>query len=164
MVLDFLNGTLPWSGCRDSNADDVKAVKERCLSEPEKFLWPGTPCDSQEMRNIFHSIRALEYQSRPNYAYIREQLLSMLNAEKQKEVGLNMLSSQIAIGGKRKLKNTNGAEKKAFDKGLVAKKSLPSPIFRIEKFSTSAPPLPATKDLFKIVIDAGYYKEVYGKA
>ena len=37
MILDFFNEILPWRGCKDYKADDVKAMKEKCFKDPEEI-------------------------------------------------------------------------------------------------------------------------------
>lgn len=97
------------------------------------------------MRNIFYAINTLEYQDRPNYSYIREQLLSMLNIEKQKEL---VCIDQIA--GKRKL-TAPVIELERHPKYLKDSKGYPVPIFKIEKLPTA----------FELFIDVEYYKKLY---
>lgn len=105
------------------------------------------------MRNIFHAINALEYQDRPNYTYIREQLLSMLNIERQKEV----VSIEQFVG-KRKLK-TPVIELERQPKYLKDNKGYPVPIFKIDKPPTAL--APQKKTVFEVFIDVEYYKKLY---
>lgn len=137
------------------------------MNEPEKYLWKNTPCDTIEMRNIFYSISLLEYHMKPDYDYIRTQLMSILRVEKQKELAINSFEANIHLGGKRKLTTVSKLIKESFNKYLApdikqdAKRSHPPPIFKIEKVSISLK-MPLNKDLFKIVIDEEYYKSIYG--
>jgi hypothetical protein len=153
VILDFLNGTLPWSNCKDSNADDVKQIKEQCLIFPEKYLWPNTLCDNQEMRNIFYAINCLKYEDKPNYLYIRQQLVAMLNTETQKEFALSLQKNQVLIGGKRKLKHFSlPSFRRAAESGGKSHKA----VFKIEKLSVP-------EDQFKLLVDVEYYRKLYAE-
>jgi len=88
VLLDFLNENLPWRACKDNKADDVRDVKARCFENPENLLWKTTTADNSEVKNIFYSIKDLEYKDRPNYEYIRMQLLSILQREENKSRGI----------------------------------------------------------------------------
>lgn len=37
MIMEFFNEKMPWKNY--STKDDVKDVKMKCLSDPERFLW-----------------------------------------------------------------------------------------------------------------------------
>lgn len=158
VVLDFLNGKLPWSSCKDSNADDVGAVKEKCLREPEKYLWPNPMSGGKEMRNIFYAVNALEYYDRPNYTYIREQLLSLLNIERKKEFDLGPPARQVVIKGKRKLKKLTDLDGQPATKCLTPNHG---PVFKIERSPTSLALFPDSKDPFKLIVDSEYYRKLY---
>lgn len=49
-----------------------------------------------EMRNIFASIAKLQYRDRPDYAYIRTQLLILLQKEEAKEHSLRSLDTKAS--------------------------------------------------------------------
>ena len=87
VILDFLNETLPWRACKDNKVDEVRDMKARCLANPEEQLWKNTTAGVEEVKNIFHSIKQLEYPDRPNYEFIRRELLRLLQKEENKERG-----------------------------------------------------------------------------
>eukprot|EP00826_Nyctotherus_ovalis_P047395 TRINITY_DN5446_c0_g10_i1.p1 TRINITY_DN5446_c0_g10~~TRINITY_DN5446_c0_g10_i1.p1 ORF type:complete len:137 (+),score=6.57 TRINITY_DN5446_c0_g10_i1:77-487(+) len=127
-------------------------------------LWPNTPFNNQQVRNIFYSINALEYYDRPNYPYIRCQLLSMLQAEREKETVVNSISNQIAVGGKRKLKRVTGGGERGQEE---CERDCPVYAYKVSnrcngEKEVSVIALPITKDLFKVIIDEEYYKILYG--
>jgi hypothetical protein len=86
-MLDFLNQTLPWNEPISTLdvTENVGAIKAMCLTEPEKYLWTNEHTKNLELRNIFESIKGLAYTDRPNYEYIRLQLLDLLKKERQHE-------------------------------------------------------------------------------
>eukprot|EP00826_Nyctotherus_ovalis_P046663 TRINITY_DN5305_c0_g3_i1.p2 TRINITY_DN5305_c0_g3~~TRINITY_DN5305_c0_g3_i1.p2 ORF type:complete len:137 (-),score=15.15 TRINITY_DN5305_c0_g3_i1:187-597(-) len=133
-------------------------MKEQCLREPEKYLWAGTMGDGKEMRNIFYAIDALEYYDRPNYTYIREQLLSLLNIERKKEFVLDLPTKQVVIKGKRKLNKLTDLDGQPVTKCLTPNHG---PVFKIEKSPTSPALFPDSKDPFKLIIDSEYYRKIY---
>ncbi len=94
VILDFLNERLPWRNCRDNKADEVRDVKAQCLNEPEKYLWCTTTSWMTEVRNIFYSIAKLQYADRPDYAYIRSQLLCLQQREEAREMALRSLDTR----------------------------------------------------------------------
>lgn len=81
VILEFLNEMLPWKGSKDYKADDVKEMKNRCLNDPEQYLWKTNTANMQQIKNIFWSIKRLKYADRPDYKYIREQLSELLKDE-----------------------------------------------------------------------------------
>lgn len=77
--------------------DDVRDIKALCLGNPENFLWCSTTSEMQEVRNIFYSIKKLQYADKPDYDYIRNQLNSLLQKEKMKN-SLTYLETRESIG------------------------------------------------------------------
>ena len=77
VILDFLNEKLKWREQKEYTMDEVKNIKQECLSNPEEKLWIGTK-HIQEVKNIFNHINSLTYKDRPNYLLIRNQLKSIL--------------------------------------------------------------------------------------
>ena len=151
MILDFLNGRLPWANFRDTNTDEVKLSKAKCLNDPAKHLWTNPITNTDEIRKIFKSISELKYEDRPNYEYIRIQLTSLLKKERAKEFELKQLETKTSFEGKRKL-NTSIKIIEEPPKKLA--------IFNIEKYDNymSSPDI---KYPFKIDIDKKYYDKVY---
>ncbi len=82
MILDFLNEPLPWRYCKDNNANDVRDVKAKCFASPREHMWVSTTKSLPEIHNIFYSLSSLQYADRPDYAYIRTQLESLVTLER----------------------------------------------------------------------------------
>jgi len=106
------------------------------------------------MRNIFYAINSLKYEDKPNYAYIRQQLDSILNTETQKELSLTSIKDQILISGKRKFKSFADLEGQPKAKRLMVDSH--KAIFKIEKVEVM-------EDQFKLLVDVEYYKKLYAK-
>ena len=77
VILDFLNETLKWREQKEYTMDEVKNIKQDCISSPEEKLWIVTK-NIPEVKNIFHHIKDLSYKDKPNYQLIRNQLKSIL--------------------------------------------------------------------------------------
>ena len=77
VILDFLNEKLKWREQKEYTMDEVKNIKQDCLSNPEEKLWIVSK-EIPEVRNIFYHIKDLTYRDKPNYALIRNQLKSIL--------------------------------------------------------------------------------------
>lgn len=73
MILDLINENLPWRNCKDDK-EEIKKMKEKCLSKPQEFLFLTTSRGKTELINIFNHLMSLDYLSRPNYKFIYEQL------------------------------------------------------------------------------------------
>lgn len=84
VILDFFNENIPWRNSKlhncikvyiiDSIKDEVKDIKMRCLSHPYQFLWTSTTKRMPQVIEIFNHIKALNYEDKPNYEFIREKL------------------------------------------------------------------------------------------
>lgn len=85
MILDFFQEVLPWRSCKDNKMDEVRDLKIKCLADPETLLWKTTTNGVQEIKNVFAYIKCLGYSDRPDYEYIRKELLSILEREESKE-------------------------------------------------------------------------------
>lgn len=96
VILDFLNEELPWRSCKDNKVDDVRDVKIKCFQDPERYIWKTTTSKMQEVRNIFYSLIKLQYVDRPDYAYVQEQLQSLLLKEEAKEASLKTFDSRTS--------------------------------------------------------------------
>lgn len=55
----------------------VKAIKTRCLANPEQYLWTNKTKNIEQVKNIFYHIRSLEYADKPDYFKIRQQLIGI---------------------------------------------------------------------------------------
>ena len=58
--------------------DEVKNIKTECLNNPEEKLWIATK-DIVEVKHIFYHLKNLSYKDKPNYAFIKANLKSILN-------------------------------------------------------------------------------------
>ena len=74
----------------DNIKDEVKDIKMKCLSHPEKFLWTSTTKNFPSMIDIFNHIKNLKYEDRPDYNLIRTKLREV------KFTGLTLKSSLLA--------------------------------------------------------------------
>ena len=80
MILDLLNENLPWRNCKDDK-EEIKKMKEKCLSNPEQYLFLTTTKNKQEIINIYRYLSTLEYSTCPNYQYISSQLAMLRTKE-----------------------------------------------------------------------------------
>jgi len=69
-MLDFLEEKLEWRENKDYTMDEVKAIKTKCLENPESYLWIKTKY-IEEVKNIFYHLKDLNYSQKPNYQYIK---------------------------------------------------------------------------------------------
>ena len=76
MILDLLNENLPWRNCKDDK-EEIKKMKEKCLSNPQNFLFLTTTKDKYELYQIYTYLSTLLYQTKPDYQYIYDQLFSL---------------------------------------------------------------------------------------
>lgn len=67
VILDFLEEKLEWRENRDYTMDAVKAIKTRCLENPERYLWTNKTKNIEEVKNIYYHIRSLQYGDKPDY-------------------------------------------------------------------------------------------------
>eukprot|EP00826_Nyctotherus_ovalis_P003645 TRINITY_DN1074_c0_g1_i9.p2 TRINITY_DN1074_c0_g1~~TRINITY_DN1074_c0_g1_i9.p2 ORF type:complete len:104 (+),score=15.27 TRINITY_DN1074_c0_g1_i9:961-1272(+) len=77
--------------------DEVRDAKTLCLHYPEQHLWCGTTQNMPEIHNIFHKIKQLQYGDRPDYEYIREQLLTLLQREEGTHPSADTKSTPIVF-------------------------------------------------------------------
>jgi len=80
VLLEFFNEKLPWRSSRNATMDEVRDTKAWCLENPSTYLWCTTK-NIPEIHNIFYKIKQLKYSDRPDYNYIREQLITLLQKE-----------------------------------------------------------------------------------
>ena len=76
VILDFLQEKLVWREVKEYTMDEVKGIKTQCLKNPEKELWKKTQ-NLEEVKNIFKYLNRLKYVDKPDYNYIKEQLISI---------------------------------------------------------------------------------------
>lgn len=122
-----MNGTLPWRDCVEEGEkiEAVRGLKTKCVEEPEKHLWGKFGEGLPETRNIFESVKGLKYEDRPDYGYIRQQLLSILAREEPTaKVFSNAIPSTI---GPNELPVRVGCVRCVFAAENVADEQLPLP-------------------------------------
>ena len=76
VILDFLEEKLIWREVKEYTMDEVKDIKTKCLKNPEGYLWKKTK-NIMDVKNIFYYIKKLEYADKPDYAYIKQQLINI---------------------------------------------------------------------------------------
>jgi len=79
VILEFLDETLPWRNFKGKNEDNIIEMKRKCLEDPEHLLWRTTTAEMLQIKNIFYSIKKLQYADKPDYGYIRTQLQELLS-------------------------------------------------------------------------------------
>ena len=88
--------------------DDVKEIKAKCLSNPEKNLWKSVTKNMEEVKNIFNSIKDLKYEDKPDYEYIKNQIKTL-----HAKVSLNPVKNTISISNtKYSIKQCNKSKKR----------------------------------------------------
>ena len=91
-----MNEQLPWKACKDGKVDEVKMQKERCLKQPDKYLWKVTK-EYDQIKNIFYHLQSLKYEDNPDYAYIRSQLHSILERDTSLYTPSRLLNSSKKV-------------------------------------------------------------------
>ena len=81
--------------------DEVKTIKERCLKQPEKYLWKTTK-EYDQIKNIFYHLLSLKYEDKPDYSYIRSELHLILERHISLDTPSRLLNSHKKISLKRK--------------------------------------------------------------
>lgn len=76
MILDLLNENLPWRNCKDDK-EEIKKMKEKCLANPQNYLFLTSTKDKYELYQIYSYLSSLSYQSKPDYQFIYEKLLQL---------------------------------------------------------------------------------------
>jgi hypothetical protein len=57
----------------------------KVLSHPDKFLWSSSTKEFPQIKTIFNHIKGLQYEDRPDYQFIRNELKSILHVRKLRE-------------------------------------------------------------------------------
>lgn len=94
-LLDFLNEKLNWretKGSKCHDMDEVKQLKEQCLTDPENKLWKSTK-HITEVKDIFYHIKSLSYKDKPDYDYVRKRLQSICMSQMSIERAWNSSTS-----------------------------------------------------------------------
>ena len=84
MLLDLLNEKLPWRNISCEKEREIIEIKQKCLNEPEKYLFLTNTKHNKEIMNIFTYIKKLSFESEPDYEFIFNQLSILKNKEIQK--------------------------------------------------------------------------------
>lgn len=149
MILELLDEKLPWRNYKNpkgenfTNIDneEIKKIKEKCINEPEKYLFVNTTKNNTELLELLNYLKTLKYESKPNYLYIYELLNLSKNKEIKKLQPKNEIKEQILNLQKNllfktdiydsKIININGEKPISHDHYKLAsscsnKKSLPS--------------------------------------
>ena len=85
MLLDLLNEKLPWRNLSCENEKEIIEIKQKCINDPEKYLFLTNTRKSKEILNIFNYIKNLDInENEPNYEYILNQLSILKKKEIQK--------------------------------------------------------------------------------
>ena len=84
MLLDLLNEKLPWRNYSFENEKEIVEIKQKCIDQPEKYLFLTNTKNKKEIINIFNYIKNLKFENEPDYEYIFNQLSILKNKEVQK--------------------------------------------------------------------------------
>ena len=84
MLLDLLNEKLPWRNYSLENEKEIIEIKQKCLDQPEKYLFLTNTKNNKEIMNIFNYIKNLNFEKEPDYEYILNQLSILKNKEIKK--------------------------------------------------------------------------------
>jgi len=79
VILDLLGETVPWRVCGEDK-DEIEAVKNDCINNPEKFLLTNK-CNKPQLFEIFYHIKSLKYVDKPDYNLIRNKLRELQSIE-----------------------------------------------------------------------------------
>ena len=95
MLLDLLNEKLPWRNISCEKEKEIIEIKQKCLNEPEKYLFLTNTKNNKEIMNIFTYIKKLNFETEPDYDFIFNQLSILKNKEIQKIYYNYELKNQI---------------------------------------------------------------------
>ena len=115
MLLDLLNEKLPWRNYSFENEKEIIEIKQKCIDEPEKYLFLTSTKNNKEIINIFNYIKNLKFENEPDYEYIYNQLSILKKKEIQKiyynyEINnqiLNLQKNLMINPNQKKEQNTN---------------------------------------------------------
>ena len=140
MLLDLLNEKLPWRNYSFENEKEIIETKQKCIEEPEKYLFLTNTKNNKEIINIFNYIKNLKDENEPDYEYIYNQLSLLKNKEIQKiyynyEINNQIINLQknLMINPNQKLEqninsnnNTSNQDYMIFKLNKTSNKSIPS--------------------------------------
>ena len=95
MILDLLNENLPWRNYSFEQEDKIIEIKQKCINDPEKYLFLTNTKNNKEIVNIFNYIKNLKFESEPDYEFIYNQLIISKNKEIQKIYYKYEINNQI---------------------------------------------------------------------
>ena len=107
MLLDLLNEQLPWRNYSFENEKEIIETKQKCIDDPEKYLFLTTTKNNKEIINIFNYIKNLKFENEPDYEYIYNQLSILKNKEIQKIYHNYEIKNQILNLQKNLMINPN---------------------------------------------------------
>ena len=111
MLLDLLNEKLPWRNYSFENEKEIIETKQKCIEEPEKYLFLTNTKNNNEITNIFNYIKNLKFENEPDYEYISNQLSILKNKEIQKIYYNYEINNQISNLQKNLMMNPNQKQK-----------------------------------------------------
>ena len=95
MILDLLNENLPWRNYSFEQEDKIIEIKQKCINDPDKYLFLTNTKNNKEIINIFYYIKNLKFESEPDYEFIYNQLIISKNKEIQKIYYKYEINNQI---------------------------------------------------------------------
>jgi serine/threonine protein kinase len=96
MLLYLLNEKLPWRNISCENEKEIIEIKQRCINEPEKYLFLTNTRNKKEILNIFDYIKNIgKNENDLDYEYIFNQLSILKNKEIQKIINNFKIKNQI---------------------------------------------------------------------
>jgi hypothetical protein len=103
-------------------------MKLKCLENPEEHLWKATK-HLEGVKTIFRHIKALEFEDRPNYSLVQEQLQSLFQTDVRK-AARPASQEKVTLGKKRKVsfdEQSNTSSHTQASEGSVNKMMPPQP-------------------------------------
>ena len=89
MLLELMGESLEWRSDEKLSMvsaltlqDQVKVLKQNAMLDPENKLWKSNS-GSKELQTIFKHIKSLEFEQKPDYALIKEQLTQIMKDQLQ---------------------------------------------------------------------------------
>ena len=95
MLLELLNENLPWRNFSFEQEKTIIEIKQKCIDDPEKYLFLTNTKNNKEILNIFNYIKHLNFETEPDYEFIFNQLIIAKNKEIQKIYKKYEINNQI---------------------------------------------------------------------
>ena len=139
MLLDLLNEQLPWRNYSFENEKEIIETKQKCIDDPEKYLFLSTTKNNKEIINIFNYIKNLKFENEPDYEYIYNQLSILKNKEIQKIYYNYEIKNQILNLQKNLMINPNQKQEQNnnFNNNILNQDYM---IFKLSKTSNKSIP------------------------